>query len=161
MNKEEAVHPSGNLPDDDDSNIEDHETQHKRINQNNSFYTLVEIELQLGPQLEDQNRTNDQKTANKNEGESVMAYNNNTRSNILYPRIFYTLHIGPNDNGTGQLIFKLSTKYILPTLKYIPVPMPENLIEVINEMEDHFDNTQDDGQAQCDDVNNSEQESYN
>ena len=70
---------------------------------------------------------------------------------------------------------------ILTTLKYKPVPMPENLIEVINEMdsfttiiqinhfdndhyttqEDHFDNAQDDDQAQYDDVDNSEHESYN
>ena len=59
--------------------------------------------------------------------------------------------------------------------------MHKDLIRAINEMdtfttniqiyhfdsdhytsqEDYFDNTQDDGQAQCDDVNNSEQESYN
>ena len=70
-----------------------------------------------------------------------MAYNNTTRSNTLYLRRFYTLYIGPNDNGTGHLIFKLSTKHI-PTLKYIPVPMPEDLIEVINEMDTFTTNIQ-------------------
>ena len=69
---------------------------------------------------------------------------------------------------------------MLITLKYKPVPMPKDLIETINVMdiftiniqidhfdsdhyttqEDHFDNTQDDNQAQCDDVDNSEHESY-
>ena len=59
--------------------------------------------------------------------------------------------------------------------------MPEDLIETINEMdtfttniqinyfdsdhytaqEDHFDNIQDDGQDQCDDVDNSEHVCYN
>ena len=59
MNNTEAVHPSGDLTNDDYSNIEDHETQHKWTNQNNSFYTLVDNELQLSPQLKDPNKTYD------------------------------------------------------------------------------------------------------
>ena len=62
-----------------------------------------------------------------------MAYDNNVRSNKLYPRILYALYIGPNNNGTGHLIFKLSTKQILTTMKYKPVPIPEDLIKTINE----------------------------
>ena len=50
MNDEKAVHPSGDLTDDDYSNIEDHETQHERINRHNKYYTLVENELQPSPQ---------------------------------------------------------------------------------------------------------------
>ena len=76
-----------------------------------------------------------------------MAYNNNTSSKTLYPRIFYVLYIGPNDSGTGRLIFKLSIKQILTTPKYKHVSMPEDLIEAINKMGtftnkihiDHFD----------------------
>ena len=49
MNNKEVVHPSGDLIDDNYSNIEDHETQHKRINRNNSFYNLIENELQSSP----------------------------------------------------------------------------------------------------------------
>ena len=109
-----------------------------------------------------------------------MDYNNNAGSNNLYPRIFYALYIGSNDNSTGHLIFKLSTKQILTTMKYKLVPVSEDLIQVINEMnsfttkiqinhfnsdhftaqDDHFDNTKDNGQAQCDAVGNSEDESY-
>ena len=105
---------------------------------------------------------------------------NIVRSNTLGPRTFYTLYIGPNDNGTDHLIFKLSRKWTLITLKYKPVPMPEDLIATINEIdtfttniqidhfhskhytaqEDRFDNIQDDGQDQWDDVDNSEHESY-
>ena len=59
MNNEETVHPSGDLTDDDYSNIENHKTQHKRINKDNSVYTFVENELQLSPHLEVQNETND------------------------------------------------------------------------------------------------------
>ena len=62
-----------------------------------------------------------------------MTYNNNARSNELCPRTFYTLYIGPHDNGSDRLIFKLSTKQILTVLKYKPVPMPEDPIKVINE----------------------------
>ena len=94
---------------------------------------------------------------------------------ILYPRTLHVLYIGPNDNCTGHKVFKLSTKQILTTLKYKPVPMSDDLIEAINEMdtfttniqinhfdsdhytakEDHFNNSRDDGQDQCDDVDKS------
>ena len=93
------------LINDDYSNIEDHETQHKETNQNNSVYTLVEHKLQSSSQLEDQNETNDWKTINKHEGGLGMAYDNNPRSNTLYPRSFYALHIRPNNNGASHLIF--------------------------------------------------------
>ena len=53
INNKEAVHPSGDLTDDNGSNIEDHETQHVKINQNNSFYTVVGNKLQSITQLED------------------------------------------------------------------------------------------------------------
>ena len=41
MNNKEAIHPSGELTDDDFSNIVDHKTQHERINQNNIFILLL------------------------------------------------------------------------------------------------------------------------
>ena len=110
-----------------------------------------------------------------------MAYDNNARSNNLYPRIFYALYIGPNDNGTGHLIFKLSMKQILTTPKYKSIPISEDLIKAINKMDtftnkiqiDHFDNdhytaqddyfghTKDNDQEYCDDMDNSDHESYN
>ena len=46
----------------------------------------------------------------------------------------YALNIGLKDNGIGHLIFKLSTKQILTTIKYQPVPVSENLFKTINEM---------------------------
>ena len=144
-------------------------------------FTLVENELHSSPQLEDQNHTNDWKTTNTHEGGLVMAYNNSARINTLYSRTFYALYIGPNNNSAGYSIFKLSTKQILTTPKYKPVPTPEDLIKGISETDslttiiqidnfdsdnyttqkDHFNNAQDDNQAQCNDVDNSEHESYN
>ena len=180
MNDKEAVQSSGDPTNDDYSNIEDHETQHERANQNNNVYTLVEDELQSSHQLEDQNENNDLKTTNKYEGGLVMAYKNNVKNNTLNPRTFYALYIGPIDDGAGHLIFKLSTKQILTTLKYKPVHMHEDLIETINGQDsfttnihidhfdsnhsttqkDHFDNNRDDNQAQFDDTDNSELKSY-
>ena len=60
MNDKETVHLNDGLTDDNNNNnIEDHGAQHEQIDQHNSFYTLVENELQPSPQLEGQNETND------------------------------------------------------------------------------------------------------
>ena len=52
MNDKEVVHPSDDLTDDDYNNIEDHKTQHKRTNCNNSYYTYVDNELHPSSHLE-------------------------------------------------------------------------------------------------------------
>ena len=108
-----------------------------------------------------------------------MAYDNNTSNKTFHLRPFYTLYFGPNDSGTGHLIFKLSMKQILTRPKYKPVHMPENLTKTINKMgtftnkiqinnfdcdqhtaqQDHFGNTQNDNQKQYDNMDNSEHES--
>ena len=58
MNDEEAVHSSNDLTNDGYNNIEDNETQLERTNRNNSFYNLVDKEVQSSPLLEDRNGTN-------------------------------------------------------------------------------------------------------
>ena len=85
------------------------------------------------PYLEDRNKTYDWKTKNNHEDELVMAYDTNAGSNTLYPRTLYALYIGPNNNGIGHLVFKLSTKQILTTVKYQPVPVSKNLSRTSNE----------------------------
>ena len=45
MNNKEVVHTSDDLKACDYNNIEDNETQHKRTNRNNSYYTLVDDKL--------------------------------------------------------------------------------------------------------------------
>ena len=97
-----------------------------------------------------------------------MTYNNNSSNKTLYLRTFYVLYIRPNDNGTNHLISELSTRQLLTTPKYKPVPMPEDLIETISKMvtftnniqtihfdrdqhtaqQDYFGTTQDDNQEQ-------------
>ena len=47
-----------------------------------------------------------------------MAYDTNAGSNILYPRTLCALYIGSNNNSIGHLIFKVSTKQLLTTMKY-------------------------------------------
>ena len=174
MNNKEVVHSSNNLTDDECSNIKEHKTQHKRTNRNNSFYTLVHIELQLSPNMKNQNEIYDWKITNNHEGELVMAYNTNAERRTSYPRAFYALYIGLNDNGIGHLIFKLSMKQILTTIKYQPVPVPENLFKTINgkdtfitkiqinqfdsdrfiAQDDHLDDTKYDGLARSNKVDN-------
>ena len=48
------------------------------------------------------------------------------------PRAFFALYIGPNDSGTGHQIFKLATKQLVTTPKCKPKPMPEDAVEVVN-----------------------------
>ena len=110
MNDQEIVHPSNDLTDENYSNIEKDENQHEWTNQNNSFYTLVDNELQSSSHLEDPNQTNDCKTVTNHEGDLVMAHNTNAERSTLYLETFYTLYIGPNNNCIRHSIFKLSTR---------------------------------------------------
>ena len=176
MNDEEVVHPSDDLTDDDYSNIEDHEIQQEQTNRNNSFYILVDNELKLSSHLEDPNEANDWKPTNNHKGELVVAYNTNAGNNTLRSRAFYVLYIGPNDSSNGHLIFQLSTKQTLVTIKHKPIHILEDLNEAINEkdsfnnkirvdhfgsdyfivQDDHSDNNEDDSQTHFNDENNSE-----
>ena len=110
-----------------------------------------------------------------------MGYNTNAENSALYPRTFYILYIRTNNNSIGHLIFRLSTKQILSTMKYKPVLVPENLFKSIHEIDmfitkiqfnqfdsdrfvdqdDHSFDTDDDSQTQSNKVNNSEHESHN
>ena len=65
----------------------------------------------------------------------MLSQDNNARSNTVYPGTFYALYIGPNGNGIGHLLFKVSTKHTLVIMKYKSVPVPEDLIGIINEMD--------------------------
>ena len=109
-----------------------------------------------------------------------MAYNINIGNHIICPRTFYALYIGPNNNGNGPLIFKLSMKQILVTMKYYLIRVPGNLIKAINETylfnnkiqtnhfysdnflvrNDHSYNYEDDSWIHFNNENNSEDEGY-
>ena len=65
-------------------------------------------------------------------GELVMAYDVTTNNKTTIPRAFYALYIGSNDSGTGHQVFKLASKRLVATPKCKPVPMPDNVIEVVN-----------------------------
>ena len=90
------------------------------------------------------------------------------------------MYIGPTDNGDGYLIYLLSMDQILVTIKYQSVPVPEDLIKVVNKTDlsdkkihvDHFNNhhlivqdnpsniNNDNGNTHFNDENNSEDKSY-
>ena len=95
---------------------------HKNVQQEqttqNSLYRLTDSELQLNYNLEDPYRTDDWKSTNSHKGELVIAYNNKVGNKTLYPRVFYTLYIKPNDIGNGYLMHRLSTNQILVTKEY-------------------------------------------
>ena len=72
-------------------------------------------------------------------GELVMAYNVTADNKTTTPRAFYTLYIGPNNSGTGHQVFKLLTKRKVTTPKCKPIPMPDNVIEVVNDLGEQND----------------------
>ena len=52
----------------------------------------------------------------------------------MKPRVFYALYIGPNDRGTGHSVFKLSIKTMIIKPRCKPTPMPDDVIQLINQM---------------------------
>ena len=67
-------------------------------------------------------------------GELVMAYDITTNNKTTIPRAPYALYIRPNDSGTGHQVFKLSSKWLVTSPKYKPVPMPDEEIKVVNDL---------------------------
>ena len=67
-------------------------------------------------------------------GELMLTYDVLSNNKTSKPRAFYALYIGPNDGGTGHSVFKLEAKkmIIIPRCKLIP--MPDDVIEVANQM---------------------------
>ena len=67
-------------------------------------------------------------------GELVLAYDVKSDNKTSKPRAFNALYIRPNDAGTGHSVFKLSTKKMIVPPRCKSVPMPDDVIEVINRM---------------------------
>ena len=67
--------------------------------------------------------------------ELVLTYDVQASNKTSKPRAFYTLYIGLNYGGTGHSVFKLSIKNMIITPRYKPIPMPDDVIEVVNQME--------------------------
>ena len=63
-----------------------------------------------------------------------MAYDVTANNKTTILRAFYALYIGPNDSGTGHQVFKLMTRRMVTTPKCKPIPMPDNVIQVVNDM---------------------------
>ena len=67
-------------------------------------------------------------------GELVIAYDVTANNKTTIPRVYYALYIGPNDSGTGHQVFKLLSKRLVTKPKCKPVPMPDDVIQVVNDM---------------------------
>ena len=68
-----------------------------------------------------------------------MAYDTTSDNKTTTPRAFYALYIGPNDGGTGHQVFKLSNKRMITTPKCRPVPIPDDVIEIVNNLGEQDD----------------------
>ena len=128
----------------------------------------------------DQNEAVDWNNTNSHKGELVIAYDNKVGNRTLCQRVFYALYLRPNDDGNGHLIYRLSTDHILVTKEYQSVPVSEDLIEATSKTEsygnknqtnrfdtnhsiiqdDHFYNNDVYGCIYPNDMNNSEDKSY-
>ena len=124
------MYPSNNLTNGVYNNINCQKIQQKQTT-HNSLYALVDHKLQLSSDLEDPNGADDWKSTNSHKSELVITYNNKTGNNTLHPKVLYIVYWTNGDNN-GHLIYKLSTNQILVTMKYQPVPVPEDLIELTN-----------------------------
>ena len=67
-------------------------------------------------------------------GELVLAYDVKSNNKTLKPRAFYALYIEPNDEGTSHSVFKLSTKAMITTPRCNSIPMPDDMISIVNQM---------------------------
>ena len=64
--------------------------------------------------------------------EIVLAYDVKSDNKTHKPRAYRALYIGLNDIGTGHSVFKLATKKMLVTPRCKPIPIPDDVIKVIN-----------------------------
>ena len=62
----------------------------------------------------------------------VLAYNVKSDNKTNKPRAYHALYIGPNDAGTGHSVFKLAITNMLITPRCKPIPIPDDVIKVIN-----------------------------
>ena len=67
-------------------------------------------------------------------GELVLAYDVKSNNQKSKPRAFYALYTGPNDRGTGHSVSKLSTKAMILTPRCKPIPMPDDVISLVNQI---------------------------
>ena len=67
-------------------------------------------------------------------GELVKTYDVTSSNKTTNKRAYVALYIGPNDSGTGHIVFKLGTKQLVTTPKCKPKPMAKDVVKVVNEM---------------------------
>ena len=63
-----------------------------------------------------------------------MTYDVNASNKTSQARTFYTSYIRPTDSSTGHSVFNLSTKQLLTTPQCQSVPMPDDIIQAVNEI---------------------------
>ena len=66
-----------------------------------------------------------------------MTYDVTANNKTGHPKAFYALYIGPSNNSTSHIVFKLSTKKVVTTTKFIlkSKSMAEDIITIEDEIE--------------------------
>ena len=67
-------------------------------------------------------------------GELVLACDVKSDNKTHKPRAYHALCIGPNNAGTGHSVFKLVTEDMIVTPRCKPIPIPDDVIKVINQI---------------------------
>ena len=67
-------------------------------------------------------------------GELVLAYVVRVNNKTSRQRACYALYIDPNNGSTSHSVFKLSAKQMIITPRCKPVPIPDNVIDVVNKI---------------------------
>ena len=67
-------------------------------------------------------------------GKLVLAYNVTSNNKTSKLRAFYALYIGPNNAGTGHSVFKLGTNSMIVKPRCKPIPMSNDVIQLIKQM---------------------------
>ena len=68
----------------------------------------------------------------------IIAYNDEIGNKTLCPRTFYALHVEPNQEGNGHLIYRLDKDQIVVTMDYRTVPVPEDIDHTSINDEDQY-----------------------
>ena len=165
MNDNNSDHSNNDLSDDVYSHIDHDSVDLKQRNHNNP-YTLADNKLQLSSDLEDL----DWNSTNSHKGELIIAYDNKVRYKTLHPRTFYALYVKPNEEGSGHLMYRLSTDQIVVTKEYQTVHLPEDIGNTLFESHPCINKSQAKNvdtiissihNDQCNNYNNNDQTSIN
>ena len=137
INDDNRNHSNNDLTDDVYNNI-DHNNVNWKQTTHNSLYILANDNLKINSDLEDL----DWNSIDSHKSELIITYDNKVGNKTLHPRASYALYIIPNEQGTGYLIYSLSTNQKVVTKDFQSVPVPEDTVETICKLDQYENKSQ-------------------